>query len=110
MGYVKGVSHGLAIGLAVGVLIAPRPGAETRSRLAAKYNNGKERAQRLSGQVQQGWRSAQPAIEKASRAAGGMAQAIRPAAQGASERLMELSGRRQSSEAVPPIPGFDQSQ
>jgi len=107
MGYAKGLSHGLAIGLALGVLTAPRAGSETRARLARTLKNTRDRSQQVSEKVQQGWQIAQPALDKASQAAGGVARAVQPVAQGATERFVELAGR--SEKPVPPaVPGFDQ--
>lgn len=106
MGYAKGLSHGLAIGLAIGVLTAPRAGSETRARLMRTLTSTKERSQRLSEKVQQGWQVAQPALDKATQAAGGVARAVQPVAQGATERFVELAGRSEKP-IQPPVPGFD---
>jgi hypothetical protein len=60
----------------------------------------------VSEKVQQGWQIAQPALDKAAQAAGGVARAVQPVAQGATERFVELAGR--SEKPVPPtVPGFD---
>ncbi|HVB13647.1 MAG TPA: YtxH domain-containing protein [Candidatus Dormibacteraeota bacterium] len=106
MGYAKGLSHGLAIGLAVGVLTAPRAGTETRQKLMRTLTSTKERSQRMGDRVQQGWQIAQPALDRASHAAGGVARAVQPVAQGATERFVELAGRSEKP-VPPPVPGFD---
>ncbi|HUY58036.1 MAG TPA: YtxH domain-containing protein [Candidatus Micrarchaeaceae archaeon] len=106
MGYAKGLGHGLALGLAIGVLTAPRAGSETRQRIAQKFTDTRERSQRVSEKVQQGWQIAQPTLDRASQAAGGVARAVQPVAQGATERFVELVGR--GEKAVPPaVPGID---
>jgi gas vesicle protein len=106
MGYARGLGHGLALGLAIGVLTAPRAGSETRQRLVRSLTSTKERTQRVSEKVQQGLQIAQPVFDKASQAAGGVARAVQPVAQGATERFVELAGR--SEKAVPPpIPGLE---
>ncbi|MGH7666274.1 MAG: YtxH domain-containing protein [Candidatus Dormibacteria bacterium] len=106
MGYAKGLRHGLAIGITIGVLTAPRTGTETRQRLVRTFVRTRERSQQLGTRVQQGWRTAQPAIDRASQAAGSVARAVQPVAQGAGGRLMELTGRGETGVA-PPVPGFD---
>ncbi len=106
MGYAKGLSHGLAIGIAIGVLTAPRSGSETRQRLVNTLTSTKERSMRVSEKLQQGWQIAQPALDRASQAAGGVARAVQPVAQTATERFVELAGRSASPES-PAIPGID---
>jgi len=106
VGYAKGLSHGLALGIAIGVLTAPRAGSETRQRLVRTLTSTRERSQRVGEKVQQGWQIAQPALDKAGQAAGGVARAVQPVAQGATERFVELAGR--SEKPIPPaIPGID---
>ncbi|HVC38389.1 MAG TPA: YtxH domain-containing protein [Candidatus Dormibacteraeota bacterium] len=106
MGYAKGMSHGFAIGLAIGVLTAPRAGRETREKLIHSLVSTKERTQQVSGKLQQGWQIAQPALDRAGQAAGDLARAVQPVAQGASDRFVELAGRAER-EVPPPVPGFD---
>lgn len=100
MGYFKGLSHGLALGLALGVLTAPSSGSETRKALIRKLNQTKDTSQKVSERVQQGWQIAQPALDKAAQAAGGVARAVQPVAQGASDRFVELAGRSEKPAAT----------
>lgn len=118
MGYFKGLSHGLTLGIAIGILTAPSSGRETRQALLRKLTQTKDTSQRVTEKVQQGWQIAQPALDKAAQAAGGVARAVQPVAQGATDRFVELAGRseKQPSAAVPPAPigevkpaGFDNS-
>jgi gas vesicle protein len=98
----------MAIGLAIGVLTAPRAGRETRQRLMQTFNSTKERSQRLSEKVQQGWQIAQPALDRATQTAGDVARAVQPVAQGATDRFVELAGRSEKA-TTPAVPGFDNS-
>jgi gas vesicle protein len=116
MGYIKGLSHGLALGVAIGVLTAPRSGAETRQAIVDAITRTKDTSQRVTDKVQQGWQIAQPALDKAAQAAGGVARAVQPVAQGASDRFVELAGlsEKPAPAAVPRAPigetkpaGFD---
>jgi gas vesicle protein len=97
MGYVKGLSHGLALGIAIGVLTAPRSGVETRQRIADAITRTRDTSQRVTERVQQGWQAAQPALDKAAQAASGVARAVQPVAQGATDRFVELAGRADRS-------------
>jgi gas vesicle protein len=116
MGYVKGLSHGLALGIAIGVLTAPRSGVDTRQAIADAITRTRDTSQKVTDRVQQGWQAAQPALDKAAQAAGGVARAVQPVAQGATERFVELAGRADRSAPAtyspPPMsetkpPGFD---
>ncbi len=100
MGYAKGFRHGLTVGLALGTLLAPRPGAQTREVWRRRLEDGVRRGRSLSQGLSQGWSSSQPVRELAAQTAGGLARAIQPMAQEAQERLMELAGRRDRSSLV----------
>jgi gas vesicle protein len=93
MGYIKGLGHGLALGLAIGVLTAPRGGRETREAISRSVAKTMDRSQKMAGTVQQGWQTAQPVLERAAQAAGQAARAVQPVAQVASDRFVELTGR-----------------
>jgi gas vesicle protein len=97
MGYVKGLSHGLALGVAIGVLTAPRSGVETRQAIVDTITRTRDTSQRVADKVQEGWQAAQPALDKAAQAAGGVARAVQPVAQGATDRFVELAGRAEKS-------------
>jgi gas vesicle protein len=105
MGYMKGLSHGLAVGVAIGILTAPRSGAETRQAITDAITRTRDTSQRMTDRVQQGWQAAQPALDKAAQAAGGVARAVQPVAQGASDRFVELAGRSEKSGPATYSPG-----
>ncbi len=93
MAYARGFRDGVVLGLAIGMLLAPQPGERTRGRIASSARRGAEASRRISGQLQQGWRSAQPLLQRAGQAAGGVSRAVQPVAQGAGDRFVELVGR-----------------
>ncbi|MGH7608947.1 MAG: hypothetical protein ACREOD_03230 [Candidatus Dormibacteria bacterium] len=99
VGYVKGFTHGLMVGMALGVLTAPAPGPETRDRLRRRAQGTVEMSRQVSRTVRQGWRSAQPVLDRAAQTASGMARVVQPVAQEAGGRFVELVGRGERNSA-----------
>lgn len=87
MAYLRGLRHGLAAGLAVGILIAPRPGPETRRRLAHGYSGVREVVERTGEAATRAWRAAQPAAAGARVAAGVAVRLGTPVARGLAGHL-----------------------
>jgi hypothetical protein len=94
MAYLKGFGHGLAAGVVVGVLVAPRPGRETRAALVRNYRLTRATIEHVVATGEQGWQTARPAAQVAGRAAANVGRVVQPAAWTAGRRLMELAGRR----------------
>jgi len=106
MAYLKGFWHGLAAGIVLGILVAPRPGRETRSALVRKYRRARAAIEQVSETTQQGWQTARPAAQTAGRAAASVSKAMGPAARTARNRLGELAGRNDGALARRPSPFF----
>lgn len=112
MAYLRGFRHGVVSGLVLGVLIAPRSGAESRRQLASAYQRGRRTAEGAIGRAQSGWSSAQPAVGAAIAVARRSAGMARPALRGASGPLVQIVGHRSSPEpffAPAPDPRVDGS-
>jgi gas vesicle protein len=106
MAYLKGFGHGLAAGVVVGMLVAPRPGRETRSDLVRKYRRARATIEQVAETTQRGWQTARPAAQAAGRAAASISKAMGPAARTARDRLGELAGRNDGALAGRPSPFF----
>lgn len=98
MAYVRGLRHGLTVGLAAGLVLAPRSGRETRRMLGATYQRARSGAEQAGGRLHQGWRAAQPAIDAARRAGGVATRMAAPAARSA---VGQVTGRRVEPEPEP---------
>lgn len=98
MAYLRGFRHGVVTGLVVGVLVAPRSGADSRRQLAGAYRRGRRTAEDAMGRAQTGWASAQPAVAAAVGVARRTAKMAAPALRGASGPVGQIVGRRQTSE------------
>ncbi len=98
MAYVRGLRHGLAAGVVVGLLVAPRSGPETRRILGAAYAQARSRADQTSAGIRRGWQRAQPAILMARQAGGLAGRVASPAARGA---VAQVLGRRANAEPEP---------
>jgi gas vesicle protein len=61
-GFAIGLIVGAALGLAIGFLFAPRPGAETRQLLKEKAETARERAAEITSKVRE---TAGEAVKKA---------------------------------------------
>lgn len=96
MAYFKGFGHGLAAGMVLGVLIAPRPGRETRHAISATCHRARTTTEQAVDTAQRGWQAAQPAVHLARQTAVRMTHAAQPVARAASSRLAELAGRAES--------------
>ncbi|HVD03447.1 MAG TPA: YtxH domain-containing protein [Candidatus Dormibacteraeota bacterium] len=93
MGYLKGFGHGIVVGAVVGVLLAPRPGRETRALLEANYRRTKRTSQGIVTRAQSGWLAAQPALSVAKQVAGTAGRAVEPLGKSAGLKFGELTGR-----------------
>ncbi|MHB1526444.1 MAG: YtxH domain-containing protein [Candidatus Dormibacteria bacterium] len=93
MAYFKGFGHGLAAGMVLGVLIAPRPGRETRHLISATCRRARTTTERAVDTAQRSWQVAQPAVQLARQTAVRMTQAAQPVARAAGGRLADLAGR-----------------
>ncbi len=96
MGYLKGFGHGLVAGVVVGVLVAPRPGRETRALIQAKYLKTRRTTRGMVTKAQSGWNAAQPAISVARQVAGSAGRAVEPLGKSAGLKVAELTGRTRS--------------
>jgi len=101
MAYLKGFGHGLAAGVVVGVLVAPRPGRETRAALVRNYRRTRATIEQMVTTGEQGWQAARPAAQVAGRVAANVGKVVQPAAWTAGRRLMELAGRGDRNGAAP---------
>lgn len=97
MSSLRGFRDGVAVGLVVGFLVAPRRGSETRARLSATVQRTEAQARRLSFRAQRGWHTARPALERAGEVAGGLVRTVQPVAQGAGGRLGEIVSQRRGA-------------
>ncbi len=93
MAYFKGFGHGLAAGVVLGVLIAPRPGRETRRAIATTYRQARSTTEQAVDTAQRSWRAAQPAVQMARQTAARVTEVAQPMARAAGGRLAELAGR-----------------
>ncbi|HEY8679199.1 MAG TPA: YtxH domain-containing protein [Candidatus Dormibacteraeota bacterium] len=64
MGYLRGVMHGLAIGGAVALMYAPKPGREMRSDLSEKLDQMRGQVQPVIDQAQGVVETARPQVER----------------------------------------------
>ncbi len=99
MGYFKGLTHGLMLGAAIGVAVAPRPGRETRTDLARRAVKARETSEQIYESAREVWAAARPAVVTAAQLATDLARAMQPVAQGAGGKFIELVGRGQRSQA-----------
>jgi len=104
MAYFKGFAHGLAAGTVLGILVAPRPGRETRHVIAATYHRARTTTEQAIDTAQRSWQAAQPAVQMARHTAVRMSQVAQPMARAAGSRLAELAGRPEG--APDPQPFF----
>ncbi|MHB1575525.1 MAG: hypothetical protein ACYCX9_03290 [Candidatus Dormibacteria bacterium] len=93
MGYVKGFAHGIMAGAVIGVLVAPRPGRDTRVALETTYHRSRRSVERAVDGVQSGWRTAQPALRMVAKAADSAGKMVQPVVRTAGDRLSEHSVR-----------------
>ncbi len=93
MGYVKGFAHGIMAGAVIGVLVAPRPGRDTRVALETTYHRSRHSVERAVEELQSGWRTAQPAVRLVAKAADSAGRMVQPVVRTAGTRLSERSGR-----------------
>ncbi len=89
MGYLKGFSHGVMAGAVIGVLIAPRPGRDTRMAIETTYHRSRHRAERVANGVASGWRTVQPALRVVADAADSAGRMVQPVVHTARHRLAE---------------------
>lgn len=104
MAYFKGFGHGLAAGLVLGILIAPRPGIETRRAITSSYHRARSTTEHAVDTAQRSWRAAQPAVQLARQTAARVTQVAQPMARAAGGRLAELASR--GNGAADPQPFF----
>ncbi len=92
MGYLKGFSHGMVVGVTIGVLVAPRRGSDTRSAVQLSYLRSRQSAARAVAGARSGWRTAQPALRVVARAADSAGRMVQPVVRTAGGRLAERAG------------------
>ncbi|HEV7678885.1 MAG TPA: YtxH domain-containing protein [Candidatus Dormibacteraeota bacterium] len=73
MGYVRGVMHGMVIGTAIGVCIAPQEGSRTRAQIARAVEQGRIGMQR----AQETARTVVPKAQSAARSVAEAAVSVR---------------------------------
>lgn len=93
MAYFKGLSHGLMVGVVLGVMVAPRRGSETRAAIELSYRRTRRTAERAVAGTQAAWQTAQPAIAVAGRAAGVAGRMVQPVVHTAGARLAQRNTR-----------------
>jgi gas vesicle protein len=88
-------AFGLGLGLAVGVLFAPKSGEETREFIRAKADEGKEYLRRRSGELRE---QAEGAIDRGRTAVGRQRENLAAAVEAGKQAYREAASGRQEGE------------